>query len=285
MVEDTALPELDLVVATVDRVDQLDRLFDSLERQSYRGFRVLLVDQNEDDRLGPVIERHAGLDLDRLRSPRGLSRARNAALGSVTADLVAFPDDDCVYADDLLERVARRFAERPDLDGLTGRAVSLGGHRGTELEDGLRGARSRQPLEPGDLVHGVPATRRSSSASAPSTSISASGRELPGTRARRSTTSSARCRTARGSSTTPSLTVAHEAAQPSPDALRALGHRDGASVGYILRKHRYPARVLARMLVRPVGGAARLGDPPRPGGGEVPDSDTARPARRLPRRG
>ena len=53
----------------------------------------------------------------------------------------------------------------------------------------------------------------------------------------------------------PGLTVAHDAAQISPDALRELGHRDGASVGYILRKHRYPPRVLARMLVRPVGGA------------------------------
>ena len=35
-----------------------------------------------------------------------------------------------------------------------------------------------------------------------------------------------------------------------------LGFRDGASIGYLLRKHRYPSRVLARMLVRPVGGVA-----------------------------
>ncbi len=44
----------------------------------------------------------------RLRSPRGLSRARNEALPRLEADVVAFPDDDCEYPDDLLERVAAR---------------------------------------------------------------------------------------------------------------------------------------------------------------------------------
>jgi hypothetical protein len=54
----------------------------------------------------------------------------------------------------------------------------------------------------------------------------------------------------------PDLIVFHD--DPTPDARDAsgVGYRDGASLGYILRKHRYPPRVLARMLVRPVGGAA-----------------------------
>ena len=58
-----------------------------------------------------------------LRSQRGLSRARNVGLCALTGDVVAFPDDDCRYAPDLLERVARRFAGDQALDGLTGRAV------------------------------------------------------------------------------------------------------------------------------------------------------------------
>ena len=50
----------------------------------------------------------------------------------------------------------------------------------------------------------------------------------------------------------PSLVVFHDV---RPDD-GSIGVRDGASVGYLLRKHRYPPRVLARMLVRPIGGAA-----------------------------
>ena len=51
----------------------------------------------------------------------------------------------------------------------------------------------------------------------------------------------------------PDLVVGHDVRLD--DAL--VGRRDGASVGYLLRKHRYPPRVLTRMLVRPLGGIAR----------------------------
>src|SRR5436853_4580540 len=102
------LPSFDLVVATVDRFEELGRLLSALERQTEARFRVVLVDQNEDDRLDSVLSEHASLDVVRLRAAHGLSRARNVALPSVQGDIVAFPDDDCVYPDDLLESVARR---------------------------------------------------------------------------------------------------------------------------------------------------------------------------------
>ena len=88
--------------------------------------------------------------------------------------------------------------------------------------------------------------RDSSSAWAPSTSGSGSGRRSRGAPARRSTTSSARCEQARGSSTTHRSWSARR-----PGGRRAIGARDGASVGYLLRKHGYGPRVVARMLVRP----------------------------------
>jgi hypothetical protein len=40
----------------------------------------------------------------------------------------------------------------------------------------------------------------------------------------------------------------------SPTELGTRGYRDGASLGYILRKHRYPKGEIARRLIRPVGG-------------------------------
>ena len=48
----------------------------------------------------------------------------------------------------------------------------------------------------------------------------------------------------------PSLVVRHDVRE---DTAR-IGARDGASVGYLLRKHEYPARTVARMLVRPLVG-------------------------------
>ncbi len=69
----------DLVVATLGRVDELGRLLDSLEAQTYRSFRVLVVDQNPDRRLETVLSGRR-LELVRVTSETGLARARNVAL-------------------------------------------------------------------------------------------------------------------------------------------------------------------------------------------------------------
>jgi hypothetical protein len=53
----------------------------------------------------------------------------------------------------------------------------------------------------------------------------------------------------------PSLVVVHSHKELSASALQSLAARDGASIGYILRKHRYPLPTVARMFARPIGGA------------------------------
>jgi GT2 family glycosyltransferase len=247
------LPSFDLVLATVDRVEEPRRLLDSLAAQSHRRFRVLLVDQNGDARLDPVVAEQQ-LDLVHLRSARGLSLARNQALGEIRADLVAFPDDDCVYPPDLLEVVARRFRDRPGLDGLTGRAVRPDGSSGPSWKQDAatltdtnlwNRAISYTIFLRRDVVEKVgPFDERLGLGSG---DLWSSGEEIDYlVRALR-----------RGARIEydPSLTVAHEGDVLSPAALRAVGYRDGASLGYILRKRRYPKREVARRLLRPLGGA------------------------------
>jgi GT2 family glycosyltransferase len=252
-VAEPLLPAFDLVLATVGRVDEPGNFFASLERQTHRGFRVLLVDQNEDDRLGPVLEAYPGVETVRLRSGRGLSRARNAALPHLAADIVAFPDDDCVYADDLLERVGRGFVDRQELDGLTGRAVDAAGRSSPSWE------REAAVLSPDNLwnraisfaiflrrrvLTEVGTFDEQLGLGAPTPWFS--GEEID--YLVRAVLAGARIEY------DPDLTVTHDEKAVSPDGARTVGCRDGASVGYILRKHRYPRAVLARMLFRPLGG-------------------------------
>lgn len=113
-----------LILATVGRVDDLARFLRSLHAQSYRRFELIVVDQNEDDRLVPLLAIHKDdFPIVHLRSARGLSKARNVGLRHVSGDLVAFPDDDCWYPDaGLLEKVADFFAAHPERAGLTGRS-------------------------------------------------------------------------------------------------------------------------------------------------------------------
>jgi glycosyltransferase involved in cell wall biosynthesis len=248
------LPSFDLVVATLGRTRELERLLASLERQTHGRLRVLLVDQNEDDRLAPIVAAHSALDVVRLRSKPGLSRARNRALAELSADLVAFPDDDCVYADDLLTRVAARVADEASLDGLSGRAVGTDGTSSPSWE------RDPALLTDDNLWNRVNAgaifLRRALVAE-----VGSFDEELGlGSRAPWSSGEEVDylVRAVRAGGRVaydPELTVTHDARPLDAEGLRALGYRDGASIGYILRKHRYPLRVRARMLMRPIGGA------------------------------
>ena len=250
-----AAPDLrfDLVVATVDRTTELETLLHSLDGQTHRGFRLVVVDQNADDRVAELLASHAALDVLHLRSSRGLSRARNVALAALTGDAVAFPDDDCRYPPDLLERVARRFAEDPELVGLTGRAVAAdgSGDASWEAEPAVLDAENLWNrvisfsifLRRG-LVERLGAfdERLGLGVGSPWSS----GEEVEFVlRA---------IRTGARIEYDPSLTVTHARKEYSRAERRAVGLRDGASVGWILRRHRYGPRMVGRMLVRPLGG-------------------------------
>jgi GT2 family glycosyltransferase len=113
---------ISLVIATVNRVAELDRLLCSLEDQSYRDFEVIVVDQNSDNRLVLLLGHHPRLVIQHLRSERGLSRARNAGLMVARGDILAIPDDDCWYPQNLLASVTEWFQSHPGF-GLLGTAL------------------------------------------------------------------------------------------------------------------------------------------------------------------
>jgi GT2 family glycosyltransferase len=117
------VPAVDLVLATVERTRETERFLDSLRASTFRDVRLIVVDQNADDRLGPLLGRHE-LPVLHLRSTeRGANRARNVGLRHVEAPLVGFPDDDCWYPADLLERVVDFFDGHLEWAGLCGRSV------------------------------------------------------------------------------------------------------------------------------------------------------------------
>lgn len=114
---------ISLIIATIHRVEPLTRLLCSLEGQTYKNFEVIIVDQNLDSRLVPVLKRfQKRFPLFHLRSEPGLSRARNVGLTRARGQVVGFPDDDCWYPPDLLEKVALFFEHR-SWDGVLGKPL------------------------------------------------------------------------------------------------------------------------------------------------------------------
>jgi glycosyltransferase involved in cell wall biosynthesis len=235
----------DLIVATVDRTEELGALLSSLDEQTHRDFRVLVVDQNEDDRIAALLEDRT-FEREHIRSPRGLSRARNAALDAIRGDVVAFPDDDCTYPPDLLERVARHFDADPSLDGLTGRGGPSPPWKREPArltkENLWNRAISYAMFLRAELVARVGTFDEELGLGCGR--ASASGEEID--YIIRAVDAGARI------VYDPSLVVHHP--QETRNR-RKLASRDGASIGYILRKHGYSRLTLAQMLVRPAGGA------------------------------
>jgi len=121
--------KISLILATKNRVEEVRRFVESLAVQAHRDLELVVVDQNDDDRLESVLEDAAPVCPPiRLRCEAGLSRARNAGLEVVTGDIIGFPDDDCWYPEGLLSRVVHEFESQPGLHGLTGRSEDGEGH-------------------------------------------------------------------------------------------------------------------------------------------------------------
>ena len=120
------MPRFSLIVATLNRTDEFSRLLKSLAEQETVDFELLIVDQNSDDRLTPILKdwtttiaarnggNATGPKITHLRAAPGLSRARNLALRHSSGEIVAFPDDDCWYPPGTLMFVDGWFRSHPD---------------------------------------------------------------------------------------------------------------------------------------------------------------------------
>jgi glycosyltransferase involved in cell wall biosynthesis len=135
-----------LVMATRGRTAEIGAFIESLLAQGRPDVELIVVDQNEDDRLGPVLAPYEGrLTLTRLRSARAnANHARNLGLRAARGAIVGFPDDDCLYPPGLLDRVTACFNASPAVAVLTGPAESPSG--------GLGSGRWRQEAGPIDAA-------------------------------------------------------------------------------------------------------------------------------------
>lgn len=117
-----------LIVPTIGRVNELRELLQSLASQQCADFEVIVVDQNADDRLSWIEQEGYPFRILRLRSSVAhSSAARNIGLTRAVGDIVAFPDDDCIYPPGLLVKVSEAFHNQDEFALRTGPAVAPGG--------------------------------------------------------------------------------------------------------------------------------------------------------------
>ncbi len=246
-----------LVMATVGRTEETRKFLTSLRNQSYRDFDLIVVDQNSDERLAPILASYEDeFPILHLRpGVRGAARARNTGIEHAEGDLIAFPDDDCSYPPDLLSRVARFFSEHPDEDGLNGRSTDDRGEtnmgrfatepgainrmnvwgRGIEYAIFLRRERVRGVWFDEKLGPGADTPWGAGEATDYLLQLLDRGVSLH---------------------YDPSITVVHPSAVPPyTDESIHKARSYGRGMGYVLKKHKTPPRLKARWLYRPLGGS------------------------------
>lgn len=100
-----SLPLVSVILPTWNRAGQLRAAIDSVSRQSYAKWELIVADDGSTDDTQLVLEAAVGRDprvVPLALAHRGVSAARNAALARATGDYVAFLDSDKEWEPDFL---------------------------------------------------------------------------------------------------------------------------------------------------------------------------------------
>ncbi len=245
------------IVCTVDRTGELEQFLRSLKAQSHKDFELILVDQNSDDRLVPLVRTYEGeLSIIHVRvHKRGASRARNVGMEYASGDILSFPDDDCWYPPELLEKVVRTFVSHPEIYGLAGRLTDSHG----------RGVMGRFDPHPGRIdesnvwSRGIEATIFLRGSGVGSIRFDESLGVGSGTLWGAGEGTDLLLRLLAGGKLLyyySDIVIVHPPFLVSYDARASRkAYSYGCGMGRVLRNHGTPLRLKAKWLIRPLGGA------------------------------
>lgn len=116
-----------LIICTRNRAEQLSACLAAVSGiRCAQPWETVIVDNGSRDETEAVVTRFFNRNAVRGRYARepesGLSRARNTGVNASSGDIVAFTDDDCYPAPDLLDRICEIFAD-PRIGFMGGRIL------------------------------------------------------------------------------------------------------------------------------------------------------------------
>jgi len=108
--------KISLVMPTINVTTELDLFLKSLKAQTYKDFELIVVDQNEGNEVFEIVKDYEEeFKIKYVRSDeRGLSLNRNRGLILMKGEIVGFPDDDCEYQPDTIEKVVSFFEKKKE---------------------------------------------------------------------------------------------------------------------------------------------------------------------------
>jgi glycosyltransferase involved in cell wall biosynthesis len=127
VVPDRDLPKISVVVpTTVERIEELGRCLEAIERLDYPPHEVIVVDNRPklplDDPLPALVADKPWVKVVH-ETRRGVSAARNAGVAAASGEVIAFTDDDVIVDAHWLRAIGSRLTLDPGTEAITGLIV------------------------------------------------------------------------------------------------------------------------------------------------------------------
>ena len=102
-----ASPTISIVIATYNRKSDLKDCLDSLMKQTYRSFEVIVVDDGSTDGTN---DRVIHYPVKYIKTKHGgVVKAENIGVRNARGEIIAFIDDDCIASEDWLENLVKSY--------------------------------------------------------------------------------------------------------------------------------------------------------------------------------
>ena len=133
-------------IVTFNSADDIVACLDSLQLQTFRDFRIHVLDNDSKD---DTIARIAAYDLDLVRSTfnSGFAKAHNDLVRSFPAEYALILNPDAILRPDFIENVVNALEARPDAASASGKLLRLDGR--TLDSTGIVWLRSQRHLDRG----------------------------------------------------------------------------------------------------------------------------------------
>ena len=114
-------PSFSVIMPTYNRAFCIGRAIDSLLRQTYQNFELVIVDDGSTDGTDGFVRKRYGKELESGKikyhyiSNRGVCKARNYALGQIANEWIVYLDSDNEMCDWFLEMFSREIVSNPGI--------------------------------------------------------------------------------------------------------------------------------------------------------------------------
>lgn len=108
-----------IILPTYNRGHLIQRAIESIRRQTYHFWELLIVDDGSTDNTKDIVAEIAAADTRvhyyRQQQNKGVSAARNEGIRQSKYEYIAFQDSDDIWKEDKLEKQMKVFADKPEV--------------------------------------------------------------------------------------------------------------------------------------------------------------------------